>query len=89
MSEPKSDPNWFAKFEPYRMTKELMAEVSKASATMFLHDLPAVRGGDVVDEVIDGPQSRVFRQVRHELSSAMAMLEWCIADEKMFHGISA
>ena len=79
MGEPKSEPNWKEKFEPFRVTTELMAEVSKPSGTIFLHDLPAIRGWDVVNEVLDGPQSYAFRQARHKLYSAMAVLEWCVA----------
>jgi ornithine carbamoyltransferase len=44
-----------------------------------MHDLPAVRGEDVVDEVLDGPQSVAFRQAQHKLTSAMAVLAWCIS----------
>jgi ornithine carbamoyltransferase len=80
MGVPKADPNWLELFEPYRVTPEVMSKVSKPSGTIFLHDLPAVRGGDVADEVIDGPQSRAFRQAQHKLSSAMAILESCLAD---------
>lgn len=79
MGVPKPDPNWKKIFEPYQVNKEMMVEVSKPSGTVFLHDLPAVRGGDVTDEVLDGPQSRAFRQAWHKLTSAMAVLEWCAA----------
>jgi|SRR5215212_449859 len=78
MGAPKTDPHWREKFEPYRITKGLMARASKSTGTIFLHDLPAVRGEDVVDEVIDGPQSRAFLQARHKLTSAMAVLSWCV-----------
>lgn len=80
MGVPKPDPNWRRVFEPYKVTEEMMAEVSKPSGTVFLHDLPAVRGGDVTDGVLDGPQSRAFRQAWHKLTSAMAVLEWCIGE---------
>jgi ornithine carbamoyltransferase len=33
----------------------------------------------VRDEVLDGPQSIAFRQAKHKLFSAMAVLEWCLA----------
>jgi ornithine carbamoyltransferase len=79
MGVPKADPNWEGKFKPYGVTKEIMAQVSKASGTIFLHDLPAVRGAEVSDEVLDGPQSRAFRQAHHKLTSAMAVLKWCAA----------
>jgi ornithine carbamoyltransferase len=53
-----------------------MHRVSKSHKTVFLHDLLAVRGGDVDDAVLDGPQSRAFRQAYHKMTSAMALLEW-------------
>ena len=80
MGVPKAELNWQEKFEPFRVTQELMDRVSKPVGTIFLHDLPAVRGGDVDDEVLDGPQSRAFRQARHKMTSAMAVLEWCASD---------
>lgn len=80
MGVSKAELNWEEKFEPFRVTQELMDRVSKPVGTIFLHDLPAVRGGDVDDEVLDGPQSRAFRQVRHKMTSAMAVLEWCASD---------
>lgn len=79
MGEPKADPDWRDKFKPFQVTPALMARVSKKSGTIFLHDLPAVRGADVLDEVLDGPQSRAFRQAKHKLTGAMAVLEWCLA----------
>jgi len=79
MGVPKADADWRKRFEPFRVTQELMARVS-GEETIFMHDLPAVRGDDVTDEVLDGPQSRAFRQSQHKLSSAMATLEWCVAD---------
>ena len=55
-----------------------MERVSKPSGTIFLHDLPAVRGEEVSSEVLDGPQSIAFQQAQNKLFSAMAVLEWCI-----------
>ena len=40
-------------------------------------DLPAVRGEDVDDEVLDGPQSLAWVQAQHKMWSAMAVMEWC------------
>lgn len=79
MGAPKADPDWQMKFEPFRVTRELMSRVSKPSGTIFLHDLPAIRGSEVVDEVLDGPQSLAFRQALHKLTGAMAVLKWCAA----------
>jgi ornithine carbamoyltransferase len=82
MGVPKADPDWLEQFKPYSVTKALMAQVSKPSGrTIFLHDLPAVRGMEVTDEVLDGSQSRAFRQAEHKLNSAMAVLSWCVAED--------
>jgi|RhiMetdeSRZDD1v2_1073273.scaffolds.fasta_scaffold57812_4 ornithine carbamoyltransferase len=78
MGEQHSDPNWMDKLWPYRVTPAVMSEVSKPSGTVFLHDLPAVRGEDVNDKVLDGPQCIAWRQARHKMFSAMAVLEWCL-----------
>lgn len=78
MGVPKSDPNWLEKFAPYRITPECMARVSKSSRTIFMHDLPAIRGSEVVNEVLDGPQSVAFRQAFHKLTGALSVLTWCV-----------
>jgi ornithine carbamoyltransferase len=74
----KPDPNWRNLFQPFMVTEALMQRVSKPEGTIFLHDLPAHRGEDVEDAVLDGPQSLAFRQARYKMFSAMAILEWCI-----------
>lgn len=79
MGVPKPDSDWKEKFRPYSVTPEFMQRFSKDGSTVFMHDLPAVRGDDVVSEVLDGAQSIAFRQARHKLTSAMAVLEWCVS----------
>jgi ornithine carbamoyltransferase len=78
MGESKPDLNWREKFIPYRVTKDVMKRVSNGTGTIFMHDLPAVRGDDVVDEVLDGPQSVAFQQARNKLFGAMSVLTWCM-----------
>ena len=73
----KADPEWMTLFRPFAVTRALMERVSKPRATVFLHDLPAVRGEDVDDEVLDGPQSLAWVQAQHKMWSAMAVMEWC------------
>jgi ornithine carbamoyltransferase len=73
----KPDAAWLDRFRPYAVTQQVMRRVSKPSGTVFLHDLPAMRGYEVTDEVLDGPQSIAFRQAFHKLTSAMAVLAWC------------
>jgi ornithine carbamoyltransferase len=82
MGVPKAEPDWQQRFWPYRVTRELMAKVSRPSGTIFLHDLPAVRGAEVTDEVLDGPQSVAFRQAENKLNSALAVLSWCVSQSE-------
>ena len=72
----KPDPWWKARFAPFRVTRALMERVSGAG-TVFMHDLPAVRGEDVDDEVLDGRQSLAWVQAQYKMWSAMAVMEWC------------
>ena len=74
----KDDPAWKESFRPFRVTQSIMEQVSKTSGTIFMHDLPAVRGEDVTGEVLDGPQSIAFHQAHNKLFGAMAVLEWCV-----------
>ncbi len=74
----KADANWKERFKPFSATQDLMKSVSRSPKTVFMHDLPAVRGEDVASEVLDGPQSIAFHQAHNKLFSAMAVLEWCI-----------
>ncbi len=78
MGVQKKDSDWIDRFRPYAVKPDIMAKVSKKDgSTVFLHDLPAMRGYEVVDEVLDGPQSIAFRQAYHKMTSAMAVLYWC------------
>ena len=73
-----ADADWKERFRPYTVTEELMERVSKpGDRTIFLHDLPAVRGEDVTDGVLDGPRSWAWRQAVHKMTSAMVVLAWC------------
>jgi ornithine carbamoyltransferase len=78
MGEQHRDAGWRQIFAPYGVTADVMAKAAKPSGTIFMHDLPAVRGEDVSSEVLDGPQSRCWRQALHKMTTAMAVLEWCL-----------
>lgn len=80
MGVQKEDPEWLARFRPYAVTEEILENVSKPSRTIFLHDLPAMRGYEVTDGVLDGPRSIVLRQAFHKMTSAMAVLNWCLVN---------
>lgn len=61
-------------FEPYRVDAALMAQA--APGALFLHCLPAHRGEEVTDEVLDGPASRVWPQAANRLHAARGVLAW-------------
>ncbi|MGI8938505.1 MAG: ornithine carbamoyltransferase [Iamia sp.] len=63
-------------FTPYRVDAALMARA--APDAVFLHCLPAHRGEEVTDEVLDGPSSRVWPQAANRLHAARGALAWLL-----------
>lgn len=61
---------------PYRVTPALMAHAR--TDAIFLHNLPAYRGDEVVPEVIDGPQSVIYEEAVARLHIARALLLYCL-----------
>ncbi len=59
-------------FEGYTITDSMMAKT--ASASIFLHCLPAHRGEEVEGSVIDGPRSRVWDEAENRLHAQKALL---------------
>ena len=66
-----------AAFEAYSVDAALMA--TAASDAVFLHCLPAHRGEEVTDAVIDGPQSLVWDEAENRIHAQKAVLAWCLA----------
>jgi ornithine carbamoyltransferase len=77
MGVSKADPDWLTAFEGFRIDSAFLDRFG-GPRTVFLHDLPAVRGQEVTDEVLDGARSRAWRQAHHKMTAAMAVLEWCV-----------
>ncbi len=64
-----------AALTPYQVNAELMALAN--SDALFLHCLPAHRGEEVTDEVIDGPQSVIWDEAENRIHAQKAVLNWC------------
>ncbi|WP_029728589.1 ornithine carbamoyltransferase [Sphingomonas sp. UNC305MFCol5.2] len=60
---------------PFQVTEQLMAAAKPDAA--FLHCLPAHRGEEVVDAVIDGPQSLIWPEAENRLHAQKSVLRWC------------
>ncbi|MCP1198612.1 ornithine carbamoyltransferase [Notoacmeibacter sp. MSK16QG-6] len=63
-------------FQRYQVNDDLMAQAK--SDALFMHCLPAHRGEEVTDEVMDGPQSVVFDEAENRLHAQKAILHWCL-----------
>jgi len=61
----------------YQVNARLMAR-AKPDA-IFMHCLPAHRGEEVTDEVMDGPHSVVFDEAENRLHAQKGILTWCLA----------
>lgn len=66
------------RFRPYQVNAQLLAKAPKH--TKVLHCLPAHRGEEITDDVVDGPQSVVFEQAGNRLHAQKALLDWVFDD---------
>ena len=60
---------------PYQINARLMARARPDA--LFMHCLPAHRGEEVTDDVIDGPRSVVFEEAENRLHAQKGVLTWC------------
>jgi ornithine carbamoyltransferase len=65
-----------AALDPYQVDEKLMSLA--ASDAVFLHCLPAHRGEEVTEGVIDGPQSIVWDEAENRIHAQKAILAWCL-----------
>ncbi|WP_293903432.1 ornithine carbamoyltransferase [Phenylobacterium sp.] len=61
--------------EAYQVDEALMAEAARDA--VFLHCLPAHRGEEVTDAVIDGPQSLIWDEAENRIHAQKSILAWC------------
>ncbi len=65
-----------ALLKPFSVDAALMAHAAKNA--VFMHCLPAYRGHEVTEEVLEGPQSVVFDEAENRLHAQKAILAWCL-----------
>jgi ornithine carbamoyltransferase len=64
-------------FRAYQVNEKLLG--AAAPGAIVLHCLPAHRGEEITDEVMDGPQSAIFDQAENRLHAQKALLAWILA----------
>ncbi|MGC0364269.1 ornithine carbamoyltransferase [Rhodococcus sp. 27YEA15] len=63
-------------FRPFQINAELLAKADPKA--VVLHCLPAHRGEEITDEVMDGPQSVVWDEAENRLHAQKALLVWLL-----------
>ena len=63
-------------FAPYQVNADLLKKAPKHAKV--LHCLPAHRGEEITDDVIEGPASAVFQQAGNRMHAQKAILEWLL-----------
>jgi ornithine carbamoyltransferase len=64
-------------FRPFQLNTDLLAATGKPG-TIVLHCLPAHRGQEITDAVLDGPASAVFDEAENRLHAQKALLAWMV-----------
>jgi ornithine carbamoyltransferase len=62
--------------KPFRVDDKLMSKASPDA--IFMHCLPAYRGNEVTESVLEGPRSVIFDEAENRLHAEKAILAWCL-----------
>lgn len=79
MGQSGSKESRLATFHPYQVNEKLMSHAKEDA--IFLHCLPAYRGYEVTEEVIDSPQSVIFDEAENRLHTQKAIMALLMADQ--------
>ncbi|HXW85040.1 MAG TPA: ornithine carbamoyltransferase [Candidatus Binataceae bacterium] len=85
MGQEKEAPQRRRDFKDFQVNSELLHHADKAALVM--HCLPAHRGEEITDQVIDGPQSVVLDQAENRLHAQKAVMVWLLRPEVLAHTI--
>ncbi len=73
------DQSRIALLSPYQINEAVMATARPDA--LFMHCLPAHRGEEVTDAVMDGPQSVVWDEAENRMHVQKGVLAWCLAQD--------
>ncbi|MBW2391989.1 MAG: ornithine carbamoyltransferase [Deltaproteobacteria bacterium] len=76
MGQEKERQERLAAFQNYQINADLVREAK--SEVIVMHCLPAHRGEEITDEVMDGPNSVIFDQAENRLHLQRALLDWLL-----------
>jgi ornithine carbamoyltransferase len=76
MGQEEEAPARIESFLPYQLNAALMRQADPEA--IVLHCLPAHRGEEITEEVLEGPQSAVWDQAENRLHLQKALLEWVV-----------
>ena len=62
--------------KPYQVNKKIMRLAKKDA--IFMHCLPASRGEEVTNEIMDGKQSAVWLQALNRIHIQKSIIQWCL-----------
>ena len=62
--------------KPYQVNQKIMKSANNDS--IFMHCLPASRGEEVTNDVIDGKQSAVWLEALNRIHAQKSIIEWCL-----------
>jgi ornithine carbamoyltransferase len=79
MGQEKEEAERKATFGPFQVNAELMS--AAPSDAIFLHCLPAKRGQEVTDDVIDSPNSRIIEQAANRMHAQKGAVAWLLGAE--------
>ena len=74
----EDNPERLRKFKNFQINNKLISKTNRE--TYFLHCLPAHRGCEVTDEIIDGKNSLVWNEAENRLYAHQAILLWCLKE---------
>lgn len=77
MGQEKEEKQKKKKFKAYQLNSKILSYAKKDA--IVLHCLPAHRGEEITDDVIDSPQSAVFDQAENRLHTQKALLEFLLS----------